>query len=49
MSWNWEFMPFDHFSQIPIPPPSYSGNHKSDLIFYEFVFFSLLPHIGGII
>ena len=34
----WKFVPFDCLHPIPPPPPPpISGNHKSDLFFYEFV------------
>ena len=35
-TYNWKFVPFDYF--YPILPNPASGNHKSDLFFYEFVF-----------
>ena len=36
LAYNWKFVPFDSFIQFPLPAPT-SGNHKSDLFFYEFV------------
>ena len=37
------------FFQIPLPQPSTSGNHRSDLFFCEFGFFNLITHISEII
>ena len=39
LSYNWKFVPFDHLHPIPPPPRPASGNHRSDLFFYEFVNF----------
>ena len=33
---NWKIVSFDHLHLIPLLSPSASGNHKSDLFFYEF-------------
>ena len=38
LSYNWKFVPFDCFPPIPTFSTPASGNHKSDLLFYEFLF-----------
>ena len=38
LSYNWEFVSFDHLSPVP-PLPNLPDNHKSDLFSYEFVSF----------
>ena len=38
LPYNWEFVPFDTFIQLPRTRSPTSGNHKSDLFFYEFGF-----------
>ena len=38
LSYNWEFIHFYCLHPIPPPPTPTSGNHKSDIFFYEFVF-----------
>ena len=35
LSCNYKFVPFDFVHPIPLPPAS--GNHKSDLFFYDFI------------
>ena len=37
--YNWKFVLFDWLHPIPIPPPPTSDKYKSDLFFYEFVYF----------
>ena len=36
------FVPFDWLHPIPTPPPPTSDKYKSDLFFYEFVFWSIV-------
>ena len=38
-SYNWKFVPFDHFYSSPPHPSSFSGNHQSVLCFQELDFF----------
>ena len=37
--YNCKFVPFDWLHPIPTPPPPTSDKYKSDLFFYEFVYF----------
>ena len=38
VSYSWRFAPFDHSHPIPASPTTASGNHKSGLFFFQFVF-----------
>jgi len=39
LPYDWKFVPFGYLHQIPLPPCHASGNHNSDLFFYELVCF----------
>ena len=37
--YNWKSVSLDHLHPIPLPSPTTSDNHKSNLFFCEFIYF----------